>query len=91
VILWREKEIAQDDVQAGRSLGTKISTQVQGPNFDLVGTSQNVVVRETRGAAHTMCCHVLPMQDDTNSNCHDTLGYEWPLARCYHLVVCIDG
>jgi hypothetical protein len=26
----------------------------------------------------------------TDSNHHDTLGYEWPLTRCCHLVVCLD-
>jgi hypothetical protein len=27
----------------------------------------------------------------TDSNHRDTLIYEWPLARCSHLVVYIDG
>jgi hypothetical protein len=31
-------------------------------DFDLVGTSQTVVVRETVGVAHTTCCQVLPLQ-----------------------------
>jgi hypothetical protein len=26
-----------------------------GPDFDLVGTSQTIVIRETPGATHTMC------------------------------------
>jgi hypothetical protein len=26
---------------------------------------------------------------DTNSTRHDTLGYEWSLARCCHIVVCL--
>jgi hypothetical protein len=24
-------------------------------------------------------------------NHYDTFGYEWPLARCCHLIVCFDG
>jgi hypothetical protein len=39
VVLWSENEVAQDDDRAGRSLGTKISSQEQGPDFELVGTS----------------------------------------------------
>jgi hypothetical protein len=45
--MWRENEVAQDDGWAGRSLGTKISSWEQRPNFDLVGTLQKVVVCET--------------------------------------------
>jgi hypothetical protein len=45
----------QDDGQVGRSLGAKTSFQEQNPNFDLVGTSRIVVVRETHGATHMMC------------------------------------
>jgi hypothetical protein len=60
--LWRENEVAQDDGRVVRSLGTKISSREQGPNFDLVGTSWKVVVRETREATHMLCCKVLPVQ-----------------------------
>jgi hypothetical protein len=45
--LWRENEVAQDDGRVERSLETKISSQEQGSNFDLVETSRKVVVRET--------------------------------------------
>jgi hypothetical protein len=62
VVLWRENEVAQDDGWVGWSLGTKISSQEQGPNFDLVGTSRKVVVCETWEATCTMCCRVLPLQ-----------------------------
>jgi hypothetical protein len=61
VVLWRENEVAQDDSRVGRSLGTNILSQEQGADFDLVGTSQKVVVRETREAARMTCCHVLPL------------------------------
>jgi hypothetical protein len=36
-------------------MGGKTSFLEQGSNFDLVGTLRTVVVRETRGAAGTMC------------------------------------
>jgi hypothetical protein len=45
--LWRENKVAQDDGRVERSLETKISSQEQGSNFDLVETSRKVVVRET--------------------------------------------
>jgi hypothetical protein len=61
MVLWRENEVAQDDSRVGRSLGTNILSQEQGADFDLVGTSQKVVVCETREAARTTCCHVLPL------------------------------
>jgi hypothetical protein len=46
---------AQDDGRAGRSQGANTSSREQGPNFDLVGTSQMVIVRETCGVTRTMC------------------------------------
>jgi hypothetical protein len=55
VVYWRENEPAQDDGWAGRLLGAKISSWEQRPDFDLVGTSQTVVVRETHGAVCMMC------------------------------------
>jgi hypothetical protein len=60
--LWRENEIAQDDDQAERSLGTKILSRKQGPDFDPVRTSRKVVVRETQAATRMMCYQVLPLQ-----------------------------
>jgi hypothetical protein len=30
-----------------------------------------------------------PCRVYTDLNCHDTFGYEWPLAHCCHLVVCL--
>jgi hypothetical protein len=36
---------------------------------------------------HTTCCQVFPYRVYTNSNRCDTLRYEWPLARCYDLIV----
>jgi hypothetical protein len=45
----RENEAAQDDGWARWSLGAKTSSQEQGPDFNLVGTSWTVVVRETHG------------------------------------------
>jgi hypothetical protein len=35
--------------------GAKTSSQEQGPSFDLVETSQTVVVREIQEAKHTTC------------------------------------
>jgi hypothetical protein len=55
VVQWRENEAAQDDGWVRRSLGGKTLSREQGPDFDLVGTSQTVIVRETSGATHMMC------------------------------------
>jgi hypothetical protein len=52
--MWRENEAAQDDGWVGQSLGAKTSSQEQGPDFDLVGTSRKVVVRETHRATCMM-------------------------------------
>jgi hypothetical protein len=51
-----ENEAAHDDDWAEQSLGAKTSSREQGPNFNLVGTSQTVVIRETREAKRTTCC-----------------------------------
>jgi hypothetical protein len=59
--LWRENEVAQDDRRVGRSLGTKISSREQRPDFDLVRTSQKVIVRETREGTRVTYCRVLPL------------------------------
>jgi hypothetical protein len=61
VVLWRENEVAQYDDWARRSLGTMISSLKQGSDVDLVGTSQKVVVCETRETTRTTCCQVLPL------------------------------
>jgi hypothetical protein len=45
----RENKVAQDNDRVRRSLGTKISSREQGPDFDLVRTSWNVDVRDLRG------------------------------------------
>jgi hypothetical protein len=59
--MWRENEAAQDDGRTEQSLGAKTSSREQGPDFNLVGTSRNVVIRETREVVHTTCCQVLPL------------------------------
>jgi hypothetical protein len=59
------------------SLGAMTSSQEHGTDFDLVGTSQMVVVRETPRVARTVCwsgsflCRVY-----IDSSHRDTLGYE---------------
>jgi hypothetical protein len=55
VVCWRENEAAQDDDWVERSLGAKTSSQEQGPDFDLVGISQTVIVHEAREAVRTTC------------------------------------
>jgi hypothetical protein len=44
--MWRENEVAQDDDRARRLLGAKTLSREQGPNFDLIGTSRKVIIRE---------------------------------------------
>jgi hypothetical protein len=51
----------QDDGRAGRSLGAKISSREQSPNFDLVWTLWTVVVRETHGPRVRHVGQVLPL------------------------------
>jgi hypothetical protein len=59
------------------SLGAMTSSQEHETDFDLVGTSQMVVVRETPRVARTVCwsgsflCRVY-----IDSSHRDTLGYE---------------
>jgi hypothetical protein len=53
--LWRENEVAQNDGRAEWSLGTKILSREQGPDFNLVGTLRKVVVHETQEAARMIC------------------------------------
>jgi hypothetical protein len=54
--LWRGTEVAHDDGRAKRSVGIKISSREQRPDFDLVGILRRVVVRETHGAKRMTCC-----------------------------------
>jgi hypothetical protein len=61
VFLWRENEVALDDGWAKLSLGTKTSSWEQGPDFDLVETSQKVVAHEVRETACATDCQVLPL------------------------------
>jgi hypothetical protein len=45
----------QDDSRAGRSLGAKTSSREWSSDFNLVGTSQTIVVRETHEATRMTC------------------------------------
>jgi hypothetical protein len=49
-----------------------------------------VVVRETPGVARTtFWSGSSPCREYIDSSHHDTLGYEWLLVRCCHLIVCL--
>jgi hypothetical protein len=74
--LWRENEVAQDDGWTGRSLGTKISSREQRSDFDLVGTSRKVVVREPERPRVQHVVRFFPCRVYNNLNLCDTLGYE---------------
>jgi hypothetical protein len=90
VVCWWENETTQDDGQAIRSLGAKTSSREQGLDFDLVWTLWMVVVRETPGGhVYDVLVMFFPSRVYTDSNYRDTLGYEWLLVHCYHLVVCL--
>jgi hypothetical protein len=39
------------------------------------------------GHTYDVLVRFFPCRTYTDLNRYDTLGYEWPLARCYHLVV----
>jgi hypothetical protein len=43
-------------------LGSKTSSWMQEPNFDLVETSWKVVVREFLETAHKTCCKTFPLR-----------------------------
>jgi hypothetical protein len=45
----------QDNGRVEPSLGANTSSQEQSPDFDLVGTSRTVVIRETCGATCMTC------------------------------------
>jgi hypothetical protein len=45
---------------------------------------------DPRGHGYDMLVRFFPYRVYIDSNHRDTLGYEWPLARCCHLVVCLD-
>jgi hypothetical protein len=70
-------------------LGAKTSSREQRPDFDLVGTPPMVVIRETLGATRTMCQLGSSPAGCISIRVTATLGYEWPLVRCYHLIVCL--
>jgi hypothetical protein len=54
VICWRENEAP--GLRSGRvSLGAKNSSQEQGTDFGLVGTSRMVVIRETPRVVRMSC------------------------------------
>jgi hypothetical protein len=80
----------QDDDWVERSLVAKTSSREQSPEFDLVGTSLMVVVRETPGVTRTTCrLGSFPYRVYIDSSHHDTLRYKWSLVCCSHLVVCL--
>jgi hypothetical protein len=41
------------------------------------------------GCTYVMLVRFFPCRVHIDSNHHDTLRYEWPLAHCCHLVVCL--
>jgi hypothetical protein len=45
---------------------------------------------DPRGHTYDVLVRFFPCRLYTDSNYHDTLRYEWLLARCCHLVVCLD-
>jgi hypothetical protein len=77
-----------DDGRAGWLLGVKASSREQGPDFDLLGTLWTVCrTRDSWGHAYDVSIRFLPCRVYIDLNHYDTLGYEWSLARCCHLVV----
>jgi hypothetical protein len=89
VVCWRRNEAPGWQLD-WVLLGAKTSSWEQGTNFDLVETSQMVVIRENLEVTCTMCWSgSFPCRVYIDSSRGDTLGYEWPLVRCYHLVLCL--
>jgi hypothetical protein len=53
----------------------------QGPNFDLVRTSEWLsYVRASGSYAYGMLVRFFPCRVYINSSHHDTIGYEWQLV-----------
>jgi hypothetical protein len=44
---------------------------------------------DPRGHTYNVLVRLFPCRVYTDSNHRDTLGYKWPLAHSYHLVVCL--
>jgi hypothetical protein len=57
-------------------VGAKTSSREQGLSFDLVGTSQIVVVRETPGHAYDVLVRLFVCRVYIDLSHRDTLGYE---------------
>jgi hypothetical protein len=66
----------------------KTSSREQGADFDIVRTCEWLSYMRASGSQE---CGVLvrffPCRVYINSSHRDTLGYEWQLVRCNHLVV----
>jgi hypothetical protein len=59
----------------------KTSSREQGPNFDLVGTCEQLsYVRASGNLAYGALVRFFPCRLYIDSSCRDTLGYEWHLA-----------
>jgi hypothetical protein len=71
----------------------RLHPREQRPDFNLVGTSWTIVIHEIHGDTYDVLVRFFPCRVYIDSNHCDTLRYEWPLARCCHLVVCLvlDG
>jgi hypothetical protein len=76
VACWMDNEAP--GWRSGRvSLGAMTSYREQGTNFNLVGTSQMVVIRETPRVARIACWSgSFPCRVYIDSSHRDTLGYE---------------
>jgi hypothetical protein len=61
-----------------------------GIQFLLSRDLRMVVIREIPGVARMTCWSgSSPCRVYIDSSHRDTLRYEWPLVRCYHLIVCL--
>jgi hypothetical protein len=68
----------------------KTSSREKEPDFDIVGTCEWLsYVRASGSPAYGMLIRFFSYRVYIDSSHHDTLGYEWQLVRCSHLVVCL--
>jgi hypothetical protein len=66
----------------------KTSSREQGPDFDIVRTCEWLsYMRASESQECVVLVRFFPCRVYINSSHRDTLGYEWQLVRCSHLVV----
>jgi hypothetical protein len=68
----------------------KTSSREQGPDFDILGTCEWLSYAGASGSQlYGVLVRFFPWRVYIDSSHRDTLGYEWQLICCSHLIVCL--